>query len=120
MHAYLGGIFRQLGSPPLTIGGTADHVHAFCQLSRTMSVADLLRELKRDSSIWIKEQSVEMANFHWQDGYGAFSVGRERLDVVRRYIDNQEEHHRQRSFQEEYRVILGEYGVEYDERYVWD
>src|SRR5262249_33513778 len=119
-HAYLGGIFRRLGSPALTIGGTADHVHALCNLSRTAAVADLLRDLKRDSSIWIKERNSAMSDFHWQDAYGAFSVGRERLDVVRRYIDTQDEHHKQSSFQDEYRRILGEYGLEIDERYVWD
>jgi REP element-mobilizing transposase RayT len=120
LHAYLGGILRNHDSPPLIVGGTADHVHALCRLARTISVADLMRELKRDSSKWIKDHHRDVAEFHWQVGYGAFSVGRERVEIVRHYIANQEQHHKQITFQDEYRRILTEYGVEYDERYVWD
>jgi putative transposase len=120
LHAYLGGIARRQGSPALVVGGTSDHVHLLCRLARTITVADLLRELKRDSSKWLKEKSTELADFHWQDGYGVFSAGPEQLDALTAYIRNQEEHHRIESFQDEYRRFLTLHGVEFDERYVWD
>ncbi len=120
MHKYLAGICAGQGSPAIIVGGTEDHVHVLCRLSRTGSVADLLRELKRDSSAWVKEQHPELDGFHWQLGYGAFSVGPHEVDVVRAYIENQEAHHRTESFQDEFRALLATYGVEYHEHYVWD
>jgi putative transposase len=120
LHAYMAGICRNLDSPSIRIGGTADHVHVLCYLSRTHTVAETIRDLKRDSSKWIKEQASELADFHWQDGYGAFSVSPSHVEALDAYILRQEEHHRSESFQDEFRRMLKKYGVEFDERYVWD
>jgi REP element-mobilizing transposase RayT len=104
----------------LAANGTADHVHILFYLGRTITVADLVRDLKVDSSVWIKTQHPSFAGFHWQAGYGAFSVGRSMLEATRQYIANQQEHHRSRSFQDEYRAFLRKYEIPFDERYVWD
>jgi REP element-mobilizing transposase RayT len=120
LHQYLGGVCRALDSPSILVGGVADHVHILCQLSRTHSVAEVVREMKRESSKWLKTKDAELHDFHWQDGYGAFSVSPSHVKAVRTYIANQEEHHKKVSFQDELRQILKKYNVEYDERYVWD
>jgi REP-associated tyrosine transposase len=120
LHNYLGGVCRSLDSPPLIVGGVADHVHLLCRLSRTHTIAEVIRELKRDSSKWIKTKDAALGEFHWQDGYGAFSVSPSHVEALRKYIANQEEHHRTESFQDEFRRLLKKYGLEYDERYVWD
>jgi REP element-mobilizing transposase RayT len=120
LHPYLGGTCRALDSPALLVGGVADHVHILCRLSRTHSVADLVRELKRESSKWIKEKDPELGDFHWQGGYGAFSISPAHVRPLTTYIANQEEHHKTESFQDEFRRLLRNYGIEYDERYVWD
>jgi putative transposase len=117
---YLGGICRNLDCPSLIIGGVEDHVHIACRLSRTQAVSDLVRELKRESSKWLKTKSVDLADFHWQDGYGVFSVSPKLLPTLRDYIAGQEEHHKKETFQDEVRRMLKQYGVEFDERYVWD
>jgi putative transposase len=101
------------------VGGVADHVHLAIGISRTITTAQLVEELKTSSSKWLKTQSPALARFAWQGGYGAFSVGPSPLEALKRYIDTQEEHHQSRTFQEEYRIFLKRYGVEYDERYVW-
>jgi REP-associated tyrosine transposase len=120
LHAYLGGTCRNVECPSLVVGGVEDHVHLLCRLSKTCSVADLVRELKRESSKWLKTKSTELSDFHWQDGYGAFSVSPDRVEKVREYIAGQEEHHRAESFQDELRRLLRLSGLEWDERYVWD
>jgi len=120
IHAFLGGICKQQGCLPIKVGGVADHVHILATLSRTIPQADLVKELKRASSIWIKDLDLSLGKFAWQSGYGVFSVGRSQIDEVVNYIEGQEEHHRTASFQDEYRVFLEKYGVDYDERYVWD
>ena len=104
----------------MIVGGVEDHVHILCSLGRQATVADLVRELKRDSSKWIKSKGHQYAGFHWQNGYGAFSVSPSHVWSLQRYIANQEEHHRQESFQDEFRRLLTKYGVAYDERYVSD
>ena len=119
-HRYLAGVCRNLDSPALIIGGVEDHVHILCRLSRTHAVSKLIRELKRDSSRWIKSKGTEVREFQWQEGYGAFSVSPSHVEPLKRYIANQSNHHRRESFQEGLRRILEKYGVEYDERYVWD
>jgi REP element-mobilizing transposase RayT len=98
----------------------ADHVHLAVQLSRTITVADLVEGLKTPSSKWLKTQAPELRGFSWQRGYGVFSVGPSDLGALQTYLDNQETHHQKRTFQEEYRALLKKYNVEYDERYVWD
>lgn len=98
----------------------SDHVHLAARLSRTLTIARLVQELKTSSSAWLKTKTPALANFAWQRGYGSFSVAPRDLDSVVAYIDNQEEHHRTRTFQEEYRMFLTKYGIDFDERYVWD
>jgi len=119
LYGYLGGICNQLGCYPVKIGGFTDHVHVLCMLSKKVALMDLLKELKRGSSIWIKTKGKEFSNFHWQDGYGAFSVNPSELDVVSEYIATQEDHHKKKTFQEEYVAFLKKCKVDYDERYVW-
>ena len=120
LHAYLATFARNAGCECYRVGGVADHVHLAVRLSRTSTIADLVRELKASSSKWLKTQSPTLAQFAWQRGYGAFSVGPTNLGALQNYIDTQDEHHRSRGFQEEYLAFLRKYGVEYDERYVWD
>jgi len=120
LHAYLATVTRNAGCESYRVGGVADHVHLAIRLSRTTTIAHLVEELKTSSSKWLKTQSPTLANFAWQNGYGAFSVGPSDLEALRRYIDIQEEHHRTHTFQEEYRAFLNRYGVEFDERYIWD
>jgi putative transposase len=117
-HAYLGGILRDSGSPSITIGGTADHVHAFFRLSRTQQMSKLVETLKSHSSRWLKCQGI--GRFAWQRGYGCFSVSQSQAATLAQYIENQAEHHRRVSFQEEFREILRRYEIAFDERYVWD
>ena len=120
LHAYLATVARNAGCDCPRVGGVADHVHLAVRLSRTVTIAALVEELKTTSSKWLKAQAPELAGFAWQRGYGAFSVGPTDLDALLAYIDNQEEHHRTKTFQDEYRIFLAKHGVEFDERYVWD
>jgi len=120
MHAFLGGISKQLDCPSIIVGGTDDHVHHLFMLSRTITQADWFKETKRVSSLWIKEREPRLRKFAWQAGYGAFSVSASDIDAVRQYIANQAEHHRKITFQDEFRNMLKEHGLEWDERYVWD
>lgn len=120
LHAYLATIARNAGCECPRVGGVSDHVHLAVELSRTISIADLVLTLKTSSSKWLKTQSTELTGFAWQSGYGVFSVGPSDLSALISYIDHQEEHHRTRTFQEEYRGFLKKYGMTFDERYVWD
>jgi REP element-mobilizing transposase RayT len=120
LHRYLGGTCRDLDSPSLAVGGVEDHVHILCRLSRAYSISKLVRELKRESSKWIKTKDNQLSDFHWQDGYGAFSISPSHMRALRVYIANQEEHHKSESFQDEFRRVLKKYGVKYEERFVWD
>jgi REP element-mobilizing transposase RayT len=120
LHAYLAEVTRNADCECYRVGGAADHVHLAIRLSRTLAIADLVETLKTSSSKWLKTQSSNLTTFTWQRGYGCFSVGPTDLDSLRAYIDKQEEHHRSRTFQEEYRMFLKKYGVECDESYVWD
>ena len=118
LHAYLGGILDTLGCSPLTVGGTVDHVHILCSLSRTQTIAAVVEAAKKGSSKWMKRQGFP--DFWWQAGYGAFSVAQSQVSTVSRYIARQEEHHRVQSFQAEFRHLLTRYQLPIDERYVWD
>ncbi len=120
MHAYLATLCRDCDCQAYRVGGTADHVHIAARLARTISQAGLLEKIKKVSSAWIKTQGEQFGGFHWQGGYGDFSLGWSQLEDLETYIENQEEHHRRRTFQEEYRDLLRKYHVEFDERYVWD
>ncbi|OFY63898.1 MAG: transposase [Bacteroidetes bacterium RIFCSPLOWO2_02_FULL_36_8] len=117
---YLSGIYNNLECYPVKIGGFTDHVHILSILSKKITIIKLLEEVKKNSSKWIKTMGAEFINFHWQDGYGAFSVNPAEISVVSDYIERQEEHHRKVNFQDELRAFLKKYAVEYDERYVWD
>ena len=120
MHRYLGGILSRLDCQPIIVDGTEDHVHLLGSLSRTCKVAMMVKELKRGSSVWLKTKHPELCDFAWQNGYGIFSIGYSQIDSARSYIAKQEEHHRQISFQDEFRQLLQRYEIQFDERYVWD
>ena len=118
LHAYLGGIARNTDGIAYAVGGTGDHVHLLVGLKATHSIPDFMRILKAESSKWIKAE-LSRAAFAWQEGYGIFSVSASAMASVRSYVHGQEEHHRVRTFQEEYVAMLENYGVTYDERYLW-
>ena len=117
---YIGGICRSLGSAPVAIGGMPDHVHISAALSRTGSIAELVKNVKGTSSHWIKSEFPILREFAWQAGYAAYSVDLAGLDNVRRYIEGQEGHHKRETFCEEFLRLLKEHGLRWDERYVWD
>ena len=120
VHAYLVGVCRNQGAPSLRIGGVEDHVHILCRMAKVLSISNFLRELKRESSKWVKQQSPALQQFYWQTGYGAFSVSPSHVGGLADYIANQEEHHKHESFKDEFRRLCKKYGVDIDERYVWD
>jgi len=120
LHQYAAGILHDLKSPALMINSVADHIHVLFNLHRTKSLANVVMELKRGTSIWMKEQGLEFAEFYWQNGYGAFSIGQSMVETVVKYIENQAEHHAKRPFQYEFREFLKRYDMEFDEEYVWD
>ena len=120
LHAYLAGICKKMDSPSLQVGGIEDHVHILCRLSRRHGIMSITGELKKGSSKWIKERDSALSKFYWQNGYGAFSVSPSHITALRKYIANQEGHHRKETFQEEFLRLLNKYGIQYDERYLWD
>ena len=118
LHAFLGGAVRTVGAVPQCVGGTNDHVHLLIGIRATHCVADIARDIKHASSKWIHE-TIGNRKFGWQDGYGAFTVGASQIEAIKKYIDNQLEHHRKRTFEEEYVNFLDLNKVEYDERFLW-
>ena len=120
LHSYLGGICNKLDCQVIIVGGFTDHIHILCMLSKKITLSKLLEELKTHSSKWIKTKGNEFINFYWQNGYGAFSVNPSEVEIVKKYIANQKEHHGKKTFQMEYKAFLDKYEAEYDERYVWD
>ena len=120
MHAQLGGTSKSLNCPTLIVGGVEDHIHLLARESRTIALSDWVKELKRVTSIWIKEMSPQFETFAWQAGYGAFSVSQSQSGRVVKYILEQERHHRKKDFKTEFREFLERHEIEYDERYVWD
>jgi putative transposase len=121
LWAYMSGICNEMQCPSLQVGGYIDHIHILCRLSQKIALMKLLEEVKGHSSKWIKTQDEQFANFYWQNGYGAFSVQPNQVEIVRNYILNQKTHHAQKmTFQGEYRAFLKKYNIEYDEKYVWD
>ena len=120
LHPYMALIFKALKAPSLTIGGFDDHVHILFSLARTINIAELVEEVKTDSSKWIKTKVVTFRKFQWQRGYGAFSIGQSQVPALKRYIVRQRIHHQRVMFQDEYRKFLESYGINYDARYVWD
>ena len=119
LHAYLGGICRNRESPALAIGGTKNHVHLLISLSKSIALSDLMMTLKRDSSKWIKTNGNAFRDFHWQDGYGAFSIGESQVRAVTDYIRGQRERHKTMTFEDELVALAKRYGVAFDTRYLW-
>jgi REP element-mobilizing transposase RayT len=119
LYAYIGTIIKDRGSIPILINGTQDHVHILCVMSKNISLAMLVEEIKRHSSRWIKTLDAHYQQFAWQEGYAGFSVSQSIHDKTKRYIANQEEHHKKMSFKEELIAFLKEYEIEYDDRYLW-
>lgn len=117
---YLGGALKGGGAAPLCVGGVADHVHLLFRLPRTETLANVIGGVKAASSKWIKGKGPGLGDFAWQAGYAAFSVGRSEVEVVRAYVRNQAEHHARLSFQDEMRTLFEDYGIKFNERYVWD
>jgi REP element-mobilizing transposase RayT len=120
LYEYIGGICSNLKCNPVIVGGYVDHMHILCLLSKNIALANLVRDIKGDSSLWIKTKFLGLDNFYWQNGYGAFSVGPGHVEKVKKYIHNQYEHHQKQTFQDEFRKYLHRYKIDYDERYVWD
>lgn len=118
VHEYLGGCLNGMKVVPEKIGGVADHVHVLAGFRATHCVADVVKELKTASTKWVRSE-IGSRKFEWQVGYAAFSVSASNVEAVRRYIENQEEHHRSRSFQEEYVEFLEKHGVEFDPKFLW-
>ena len=120
LFAYIGGILRKHQSVLVAANGTENHVHLLISQSKNFSLSDLLRELKKASSLWIKTKNVKFARFQWQAGFGAFSIGHSQIETVKNYIAKQKEHHRIELFEDEYRKFLQKYEVDFDEQYFLD
>lgn len=120
VHAYLATIVRGLDSPWVVVGGVADHVHILFDMGKLHAPVKFVEQIKRESSKFVKTLGTSYKDFYWQRGYGMFSVGPANRDDAEAYVRNQEEHHRSKSFQEEFRAMLRQYSVEFDEQYVWD
>jgi len=118
LYSYMGGILRNYRSIPLQIGGTSDHIHILCTLPKTMTPADLVEEIKKSSSKWIKTKGENYRNFYWQDGYGGFSVSKSAVDRVKQYILGQKKHHGKVPFMKEYKALLNSHGIPFEERYL--
>ncbi len=119
LYAYIGGICRRMESPLLAMGGVVDHTHMLVSLGKTVALSDLMLNVKRDSSKWMKERDAALREFAWQDGYFAFSIGESGVDALRAYIADQKQRHKTIDFKDEVRTFLRKYAVEWDERYVW-
>jgi putative transposase len=120
LHRYMATVLQNFGCAPVLINSVEDHVHILFELGRTVSISGAVEEVKTTSSKWIKTQGSSYSTFAWQAGYGAFAVSESNVESVREYIANQPEHHRLKTFQEEYRIFLERHRIAFDERYVWD
>src|SRR5215469_148602 len=119
LHNYIGGILNRLDCQPVIVGGVEDHIHLLCALSRTCQASEMIKEVKRGSSLWLKTKGPGLNDFAWQNGFGIFSIGFSQIEAVRNYIARQEEHHRKVSFQDEFRELLRRYEIDFNEKYVW-
>ena len=119
LHSFIGGTSKTLECPPIILGGVEDHIHLLARFGRTITQAEWVKELKRVSNLWLKEQG-DFNTFEWQGSYADFSVSQSKLEQVKRYIANQEKHHRKRSFQDEVRGVLTKHKIDWDERYIWE
>ena len=119
LYQYISGIIKNNNHKLLAINGMPDHVHVLVGMRPTQSVSDLLQDIKGSSSKWINDKKFLRVRFEWQEGYGAFSYAKSEVNSVIRYIQNQEEHHRTKSFKDEYLMLLKDFDVEFDERYIF-
>ena len=120
LHAYMAEVARSLGCEAYRVGGVPDHVHLALTLPRTITQSDLVKDLKTSSNHWLEKQDARYVAFAWQRRYGIFSVGKSQLSDLVKYIDQQEQHHQKKTFQDEFRALLKRYDLRYDEAYVWD
>ena len=120
LHACIGEIVKYRKGALLSAGSVADHIHLLVAQPRTCSVSDLIQDIKADSSAWLKTKGADYSDFHWQAGFGAFSISPTHRPVLEKYIAGQADHHRKFSYQDEFRRLLNEHGIQFDERYVWD
>jgi REP element-mobilizing transposase RayT len=120
LHDYVGGIVRAKGGSLLAAGGMPDHVHLLVSLGKQTGIADLVRDIKSNSSRWVHETFERLRGFAWQTGYGAFAVSYSNLGNVKDYVAKQPEHHRVRTFQEEFLGFLQRHQIEFDAKYLWD
>jgi REP element-mobilizing transposase RayT len=120
LYAYMGGMIKQTSSEPIMIGGTENHVHILANMSKNISLANFLEEIKKNSSRWIKTKDAHYKNFAWQGGYSGYSVSQSKVESVKKYIECQKEHHKKITFKEEYLRFLKEYGIDYNENYLWE
>jgi putative transposase len=120
LHAYIGGILSGLGCIPLEVNTEPDHAHILFILGRTIALSEVVGGVKKSATEWLRARAPRYNAFHWQAGYGAFSVSQSAVEVVRKYIRNQAAHHRVKTFQDEFRAFLKKYEIEHDEKYVWD
>ena len=120
LHAYMAKVLQNLGCTPVLINSMDDHVHLLFDLARTVAISKAVEDVKKSSSKWIKTQRADLSTFAWQTGYGAFAVSESNVESVRQYIANQHEHHRKKTFQDEYLLFLERHNIAYDERFVWD
>jgi REP element-mobilizing transposase RayT len=120
LFGYIHEIVENNKAKLIIANGTTNHIHLLVSLPKKIDIPELIGDVKRDSSSWVKKHDSQFSNFYWQRGYGAFSVGQLEIDVVKNYIANQKEHHKDKDFKTEYRGFLNKYEVEYDEQYVWD
>lgn len=120
LFAYIGGILNNNKSKLLAANGVSDHIHLLISLSKSTGLSEIVGDIKRNSSVWIKKQHSRFHSFHWQDGYGGFSIGYSQIETVKNYIARQKIKHLKTDFKDEFRDFLQKYKIDYDERYVWD
>lgn len=120
LFAYIGGVLRKRETVLVAANGTANHVHLLVSMSKKIALSDLVRELKKASSFWIKQKGDEFKDFHWQDGFGTFSVGQTQIEDVKKYIARQKEKHKTQNFENEFLGFLQKYQMPFDEKYLWD
>jgi REP element-mobilizing transposase RayT len=119
LYAYIGSIIKDNKSVPILINGVKDHIHILCIMSKNIALSKLVEEIKRHSSRWIKTRSNYYKSFAWQGGYGGFSISPSLCNKTKKYIQNQQTHHKKMSFKEEYLLFLKKYGIKYNEEYLW-
>ena len=120
LYAYIGGVIKENGSIPIKINGTENHLHILSTMSKNISLAKFVEEIKRNSSRWIKSKGNHYQHFAWQGGYAGYSVSQSKVTIVEKYIERQKEHHKTKTFRDEYVKFLKEYNVDFDEKYLWE